>query len=183
MTATVVDDMTNSKSNKDREIRGQGIANIVTGFFGAMAGCAMIGQSVLNVGYGGRKRLSTFVSGAFLIILIVGLRPLVSQIPVAALVGVMFMVSFYTFEWKSIFHLRRVPFGESLVMILTVISVVATNDLAIGVFVGVGLNAVLIGWKMARIHAETATSSQGVKTYTIRGQMFFWNDDTLRRVV
>ncbi|KPV45069.1 sulfate transporter [Alicyclobacillus ferrooxydans] len=173
MTATVVDDMTNSKSNKDTEIRGQGIANIATGLFGAMAGCAMIGQSVLNIGYGGRKRLSTFVSGAFLIVLIVGLRPLVSQIPVAALVGVMFMVSVYTFEWKSLLNLHRVPVAESIAMILTVVAVVATNDLAIGVFVGVMLNSVFIASKMARLHAVTMTSSNGVKTYVIKGQMFF----------
>ena len=173
MTATVVDDMTHSKSDKDKEIRGQGIANIVTGFFGAMAGCAMIGQSVLNVDYGGRKRLSTFISGAFLIFLIVVLRPLVSLIPVAVLVGIMFMVSVYTFEWQSILDLRKVPFTESVVMILTVITVVATNDLAIGVFVGVALSAVFIGWKMARIHAVTTTNTDGAKVYLIKGQMFF----------
>ncbi|KPV42066.1 SulP family inorganic anion transporter [Alicyclobacillus ferrooxydans] len=173
MTATVIDDMTHSKSNKDKEIRGQGIANIFTGFFGAMAGCAMIGQSALNIEYGGRKRLSTFVSGALLITLIVALRPIVSQIPVAALVGVMFMVSYYTFEWKSLRDLWRVPIFESLVMVATVTTVVATNDLAIGVFVGVVFNAVFIGWKMARIHATTVTSSSGVKTYSIKGQMFF----------
>lgn len=173
MTATVVDDLTNSKSDKDREIRGQGVANIATGFFGAMSGCAMIGQSVLNVGYGGRKRLSTFASGAFLILFIVFLRPLVSQIPVAALVGVMFMVSVYTFEWKSILNLRRIPVPEAIVMVLTVVSVVATNDLAIGVFVGVILNSVFIAWKMARIHADTSISTDGIKTYVIKGQMFF----------
>jgi len=173
MTATVVDDMTHSKSNKDKEIRGQGIANVVTGFFGGMAGCAMIGQTVLNVDYGGRTRLSTFVSGAFLIFLIVFLRPLVSQIPVAALVGVMFMVSVYTFEWKSILGLRKVPISESLVMVATVVCVVATKDLAIGVFVGVALSAVLIAWKMARIHAVTSTNTHGVKVYIIKGQMFF----------
>lgn len=173
MTSTVVDDMTNTKSNRDKEIRGQGIANICTGFFGAMAGCAMIGQSVLNVGYGGRKRLSTFASGAFLIFLIVVLRPLVGQIPVAALVGVMFMVSVYTFEWKSLVNLIRVPKAESFVMILTVVAVVATNDLAIGVFVGVALSAVLFGWKMARIHADIETNAKGAKVYAIKGQMFF----------
>lgn len=172
MTATVVDDMTSTKSDKNREIRGQGIANMVTGFFGAMAGCAMIGQTVFNIGYGGRKRLSTFVAGAFLIFLIVVLRPLVSQIPIAALVGVMFMVSFHTFEWKSLLFLRRVPKSESLVMVLTVVSVVATDDLAIGVFVGVALSAILIGWKMARIHSETMMDD-GAKVYTIKGQMFF----------
>lgn len=173
MTATVIDDATHSKSNKNKEIRGQGIANIFTGFFGAMAGCAMIGQSTLNVEYGGRKRLSTFVSGALLITLIVVLRPIVSQVPVAALVGVMFMVSYYTFEWKSLRDLWRVPIFESLVMVATVVTVVATNDLATGVFVGVILNAVFIGWKMARIHATTTTGVDGVKTYTIKGQMFF----------
>lgn len=173
MTAAVVDDLTSSKSNKDKEIRGQGIANIVTGFFGAMAGCAMIGQTVLNVGYGGRKRLSTFISGAFLIFLIVVLRPLVSEIPVATLVGVMFMVSVYTFEWKSLMNLRKVPVIETLVMVLTVISVVATSDLAVGVFVGVALSAMHVGWKMARIHAVSTATEDGGKQYEIRGQMFF----------
>lgn len=173
LTATVIDDSTNSKSDKNKEIRGQGVANIVTGFFGAMAGCAMIGQSKLNVEYGGRKRLSTFVSGALLITLIVALRPIVSHIPVAALVGVMFMVSYYTFEWKSLRELWKVPILESLVMVATVITVVASNDLAVGVFAGVVLNAVFIGWKMARIHATVTTSLDGVKTYTIKGQMFF----------
>lgn len=174
MTTTVVDDMTHSKGDKDREIRGQGLANIATGFFGAMAGCAMIGQSVLNVGYGGRKRLSTFVSGAFLIILIVAFTPLISQIPVAALVGVMFMVSAYTFSWTSLLDMKKIPMGETLVMVLTVVSVVATNDLAIGVFLGVALNAVIIVWKMARIHATTTSETETkTKTYIIKGPMFF----------
>lgn len=173
MTATVVDDLTNTKSDKNKEIRGQGIANLTTGFFGAMAGCAMIGQTVFNVEYGGRKRLSTFIAGAFLIFLIVVLRPLVSQIPVAALVGVMFIVSVHTFEWKSLLNLRRVPVTESVVMVLTVVSVVATSDLAVGVFVGVALSAVFVGWKMARIHAVTSVNSDGEKVYTITGQMFF----------
>ena len=173
MTATVVDDMTSTKSDKDREIRGQGIANMVTGFFGAMAGCAMIGQTVFNVEYGGRKRLSTFIAGAFLIFLIVALRPLVSLIPVAALVGVMFMVSYHTFEWKSLVDLRRIPKSESLVMVLTVVSVVATSDLAVGVLVGVALSAVLIGWKMARIHASVSVNADGARVYTVHGQMFF----------
>ena len=173
LTATVVDDMTSTKSDKNKEIRGQGIANMVTGFFGAMAGCAMIGQTVFNVDYGGRKRLSTFISGAFLIFLIVVLRPLVSQIPVAALIGVMFMVSYHTFEWKSLVDLRRIPKSESLVMVLTVVSVVATNDLAVGVFVGVALSAVLIGWKMARIHANVSVNADGAQVYTVKGQMFF----------
>lgn len=173
MTATVVDDMTSTKSDKNKELRGQGIANMVTGFFGAMAGCAMIGQTVFNVDYGGRQRLSTFISGAFLIFMIVVLRPLVSRIPVAVLVGVMFMVSYHTFEWKSIVDLRRIPKSESLVMVLTVVSVVATNDLAVGVFVGVALSAILIGWKMARIHANVGMNADGAKVYMIKGQMFF----------
>ncbi len=173
MTTTVVDDLTNSKSDKNKEIRGQGIANLVTGFFGAMPGCAMIGQTVLNVEYGGRKRLSTFIAGAFLIFLIVVLRPLVSQIPVAALVGVMFMVSVHTFEWNSLLKLRRAPISESTVMVLTVVSVVATSDLAVGVFVGVALSAVFVGWKMARIHAVTSVNNEGEKVYVVKGQMFF----------
>lgn len=173
MTATVIDDLTSSKSDRNREIRGQGIANIATGFFGAMAGCAMIGQSVLNVAYGGRKRLSTFVAGGFLILMIVAFRPIVSQVPAATLVGVMFMVSVYTFEWQSILDLKKIPVPESVVMLMTVVSVVVTSDLAIGVFVGVTLSALFIGWKMARIHAVTQVGSDGVKVYLINGQMFF----------
>lgn len=173
LTATVVDDMTATKSNKDRELRGQGVANLVTGFFGAMAGSAMIGQTIISVELGGRKRLATFIAGAFLITLIVVLRAWVSLVPVAALVGVMFMVAANTFEWKSLRDLHKIPRFDALVMIATVATVVATNDLALGVALGVVLSAVGFGWQMTRIHADTHRREDGARVYVIHGQMFF----------
>ena len=129
--------MTDTASNKDTETRGQGIANVVTGFFGGMAGCGMIGQSVINIKSGGRGRLSTFVAGAFLMVLIIVLRDVVFQIPMAALVGVMFMVCVSTFDWSTIRLLRRAPMTDSIVMLVTVATVLATGDLSKGVLVGV----------------------------------------------
>lgn len=173
MTATIVDESTETKSDKNREIRGQGIANTVTGFFGGMAGCAMIGQSVINVKSGGRGRLSTFVAGVFLLFLIIVLGDVVKQIPMAALVGVMIMVSIGTFDWQSLWDLKKVPIGDSLVMVVTVAVVVYTHDLAKGVLAGVLLSAVLFGWKMAKIKSYTTVDETGMKTYHISGQLFF----------
>lgn len=173
MTATIVDEMTHTKSNKNRELRGLGLANLVCGFFGAMGGCAMIGQTVINVESGGRKRLSTLVSGVFLIILIVVLSPVVKQVPVAALVGVMFMVSINTFEWASLRNLRRMPVSEAVTMVITVGIVVATDDLALGVLAGVGISAIVFGWRIAQLRAHIAVGQQGEKQYVISGQMFF----------
>jgi SulP family sulfate permease len=176
LTATVVDEMTDTKSNKNLEVKGQGLANIVTGFFGGMAGCAMIGQSVINVKSGGRGRLSTLVSGVFLLILIVLLGDIVRNIPMAALVGVMIMVSVSTFNWHSLFHIARVPRADALVMIVTVAVVVYTHNLAIGVLTGVVLAALIFGWSMSRIRmSEVFTTLDGadVKTYHVSGQMFF----------
>lgn len=173
MTATIVDEMTETKSDKNKEVRGQGIANVVTGFFGGMAGCAMIGQTVINVKSGGRTRLSTFVAGAFLLFLILVLAPVVNRIPMAALVGVMFMVSIGTFDWNSVRTLLRIPRGDAAVMVITVAVVVATSDLAIGVLTGVALSAVIFGWKSAKIRAASSTDGRGVKTYRIGGQLFF----------
>ncbi|WP_282939276.1 SulP family inorganic anion transporter [Paenibacillus sp. RC67] len=173
LTATIVDEMTETKSNKNREIRGQGIANIVTGFFGGMAGCAMIGQTVINVKSGGRTRLSTLVAGIFLLFLIMVLGDVVKQIPMAALVGVMFMVSIGTFDWNSIRTIGKIPRGDAIVMVLTVAIVVATSDLAIGVVSGVILSAVHFGWKMARLRCSTFTDENGHKVYEISGQLFF----------
>lgn len=173
MTATIVDEMTETKSDKNKEIRGQGIANVVAGLFGGMAGCAMIGQTVINVKSGGRSRLSTFVAGAFLLVLILALGDVVKQIPMAALVGVMFMVSIGTFDWKSLATLARIPRGDALVMTVTVVIVVATSNLAIGVVTGVVLSALRFGWKSARIQAHASVGPGGVKTYRITGQMFF----------
>ncbi|MGG1224291.1 SulP family inorganic anion transporter [Brevibacillus formosus] len=173
MTAAILDEMTDTRSNKNTEVKGQGIANIITGFFGGMAGCAMIGQSVINVKSGGRGRLSTLVAGIFLLFLILVLGDVVKQIPMAALVGVMVMVSIGTFNWQSIRDLRKIPFGDAIVMITTVIVVVATHDLAKGVISGVILSAVIFGWRMARLHASSYESDTGEKVYTVSGQLFF----------
>ncbi|WP_236841328.1 SulP family inorganic anion transporter [Brevibacillus formosus] len=173
MTAAILDEMTDTRSNKNTEVKGQGIANIITGFFGGMAGCAMIGQSVINVKSGGRGRLSTLVAGIFLLFLILVLGDVVKQIPMAALVGVMVMVSIGTFNWQSIRDLRKIPLGDAIVMITTVIVVVATHDLAKGVISGVILSAVIFGWRMARLHASSYESDTGEKVYTVSGQLFF----------
>ncbi|WP_244297191.1 SulP family inorganic anion transporter [Brevibacillus antibioticus] len=173
MTAAILDEMTDTRSNKNTEVKGQGIANIITGFFGGMAGCAMIGQSVINVKSGGRGRLSTLVAGIFLLFLILVLGDIVKQIPMAALVGVMVMVSIGTFNWQSIRDLRKIPVGDAVVMIATVIIVVATHDLAKGVISGVILSAVIFGWRMARLHATSYESDMGEKVYTVSGQLFF----------
>lgn len=173
MTATILDEATNTKSDKNKEVRGQGIANTITGFFGGMAGCAMIGQSVINIKSGGRGRLSTMVAGVFLLFLILVLGDVVSRIPMAALVGVMIMVSIGTFDWKSITNIRRIPVADSLVMIVTVSIVVYTRDLAIGVLSGVIMSALIFGWKISRIHATSNIQNDGSKYYNIRGQMFF----------
>lgn len=172
LTATIVDEMTETKSDKNKEVKGQGIANIVTGFFGGMAGCAMIGQSVINVKSGGRGRLSAFVAGVFLLFLILVLGDIVKQIPMAALVGVMIMVSIGTFDWRSLYELRKIPRSDALVMMTTVVIVVATHDLAKGVIAGVIMSALTFGWKMARIKATTSLKN-GVKVYQISGQLFF----------
>lgn len=174
LTATIVDEMTETKSDKNREIRGQGIANFVNGFFGGMAGCAMIGQSVINVKSGGRGRLSALVAGAFLLFLILAVGEYVKMIPMAALVGVMIMVSISTFDWKSIADLRKIPFRDSLVMIVTVAVVVYTHDLSKGVISGVLLSAVIFGWRIAsRIGLTAKLDAGGVKRYSVHGQLFF----------
>ncbi|MBO0992404.1 SulP family inorganic anion transporter [Bacillus sp. SD088] len=172
LTASIVDDMTDTSSNKHRETRGQGIANIVTGFFGGMAGCAMIGQSVINVKSGGRGRLSTFVAGAFLLFLILVLGNVVVQIPMAALVGVMFMVSIGTFDWAALKNLRKTPITDSIVMIVTVITVVATGDLSKGVLAGVILSAVFFVVKISKLKISS-TQKDNKRIYTVNGQVFF----------
>lgn len=173
LTATIVDDMTDTKSDKNKEVRGQGIANIVSGCFGGMAGCAMIGQSVINVKSGGRGRLSALVAGSFLLFLILVAGDVLAMIPMAALVGVMIMVSVGTFDWGSVLQLHKVPKSDALVMLTTVGVVVYTRDLAMGVFVGVVLSALFFGWDIARLSAEQHENEDGVKEYTVQGQMFF----------
>ncbi len=175
MTAHIVDDLTDTPSNKRRECKGQGIANFVTGFFGGMGGCAMIGQSVINVKSGGSTRLSTFVAGSFLLFLIVVLGPLVSQIPMPSLVAVMIMVSIGTFSWKSIAEIRTNPWQSSVVMIATVVVVVWTHDLAQGVLAGVILSGLFFAGKVRDMFTVTSRLSRdgATRTYRFSGQVFF----------
>lgn len=179
MTATIVDDLTDTKSNKDRECVGQGVANVATGFIGGMAGCAMIGQSVINVKSGGRGRLSTLVAGVVLLILVVFLGDWVKQIPMAALVAVMIMVSIGTFNWGSIRNLRDHPKSSSVVMVATVVVTVATHDLAKGVLTGVLLSGFFFAQKVGWILRVTSrTEDEGrARTYEVSGQVFFASAD------
>ncbi|RMA79265.1 SulP family inorganic anion transporter [Umboniibacter marinipuniceus] len=175
MTATIIDDFTDTESDKNRECKGQGIANIATGFLGGMAGCAMIGQSVINVKSGGRGRLSTFVAGAVLLTMVVFLSDWVSQIPMAALVAVMIMVSIGTFSWQSIVDLKSHPMSTNIVMIATVTVVVMTHNLAIGVFVGVLLASLFFANKISHfMYCKTQTSDDELEVrYEFHGQVFF----------
>ncbi len=175
MTAAIIDEMTDTTSDKNRECAGQGAANITSGFFGGMAGCAMIGQSVINVSSGGRGRLSTLWAGAFLLFLIVVLGPYVAQIPMAALVAVMIMVSINTFQWKSVRTLLTHPKSSSVVMLGTVVVVVATHDLAKGVLFGVVLSGLFFAHKVTKLFGVVSAREEGtaVRTYTVTGQIFF----------
>lgn len=175
MTAQIVDEMTDTPSDKNRECTGQGIANFVSGFFGGMAGCAMIGQSVINVKSGGRGRLSTFAAGVYLLLLLVLLNPWVKQIPMPALVAVMIMVSIGTFSWASLRNLRVHPKSTSLVMMATVVVVVWTHNLALGVGVGVLLSALFFARKVAQIIRVRSTldPASESRTYVVQGQVFF----------
>jgi len=175
MTATIVDDLTDTSSDRNRECRGQGIANVVTGFFGGMAGCAMIGQSIINVKSGGRCRLSTLTAGTVLIVMVVFLDSWLQRIPMAALVAVMIMVSIGTFSWVSVRDLRRNTLSSNIVMISTVAVVVATHNLAIGVFVGVLLASLFFAHKIGRfmVVKTEAEPTRGERTYRVIGQVFF----------
>ena len=175
MTAQIVDELTDTKSDRNQECVGQGIANTVTGFIGGMAGCAMIGQSIINVKSGGRGRLSTFAAGVFLLFMILVLGDLVSQIPMAALVAIMIMVSIGTFSWSSVKNLVTHPRSSSIVMLATVLTVVYTHNLAIGVLVGVLLSAIFFAWKISQIfRISSSLSPDGrERTYTVEGQVFF----------
>ncbi|WP_340161032.1 SulP family inorganic anion transporter [uncultured Hoeflea sp.] len=175
MTQTIVDDLTDTTSNRNMECVGQGIANTATGFIGGMAGCAMIGQSIINVKSGGRGRLSTFVAGTMLLFFIVVLGDSVAQIPMAALVAIMIMVSIGTFSWSSLKSLRTHPRSSSVVMLATVLFVVFTHNLAIGVLVGVLLSGLFFAWKIAQLFGVRSTLSEDGKTrtYIVEGQLFF----------
>ncbi|MGB0344318.1 MAG: SulP family inorganic anion transporter [Coraliomargarita sp.] len=180
MTATIVDDFTDTSSNKNRECTGQGIANIAAGFLGGMAGCAMIGQSVINVKSGGRGRLSTFAAGIILLILILVLDGFVKQIPMAALVAVMIMVSIGTFSWRSISNLKLHPRSSSMVMIATVLVTVFSHNLALGVGAGVLLSALFFAYKVSSLLEidSTLDASRKERVYSVRGQLFFVSAST-----
>jgi sulfate permease, SulP family len=180
LTAQIVDDLTDTPSNKHRESVGQGVANIASGFIGGMAGCAMIGQSVINVKSGGRGRLSALIAGVVLLVLVVFAGPWVSIIPMAALVAVMIMVSIGTFSWSSIVNLRTYPMSSNIVMIGTVIVTVATHDLAKGVLTGVLLSALFFARKVGRVlHVGSEASEDGrERNYRVTGQVFFASADS-----
>lgn len=196
MTAAIIDEMTDTTSSKNRECAGQGVANVASGFLGGMAGCAMIGQSVINVSSGGRGRLSTLWAGAFLLFLIVVLGRYVAQIPMAALVAVMVMVSINTFQWRSVRSLITHPRSSSVVMLGTVVVVVATHDLAKGVLFGVILSGLFFAHKVTRFFGVVSSRDDAAaeRTYKVTGQIFFataepfhnafdFREEDLRRVV
>lgn len=175
MTASILDDMTNTNSNKNRECVGQGVANVATGFLGGMAGCAMIGQSVINVRSGGRGRLSTLTAGVLLLMMVVFAGDWVARIPMAALVAVMIMVSIGTFNWASIRNLPKTPKSSSIVMLATVAVTVGTHDLARGVLVGVLLSGIFFAHKVGRmLQIRSHTEEDGkLRVYAVSGQVFF----------
>ncbi len=175
LTANVIDDLTDSASDKNQEAMGQGIANIIAGFFGGMAGCAMIGQSVINIRSGGRTRLSSLSAGVFLLLCILVLGQWVARIPMAALVAVMFMVSISTFSWNSLRNIRLIPKSETAVMLTTVLVTILTHNLAIGVIVGVALSTIFFSRKIAAlIFVDNQLINQGSeRIYSVNGQIFF----------
>ncbi|MFW2096674.1 SulP family inorganic anion transporter [Acinetobacter sp. ULE_I057] len=173
MTATIVDEMTDTPSDKYQECKGQGIANIASGFMGGMAGCAMIGQSMINVKSGGFSRLSTFSAGIFLLILVVFISDWLKVIPMAALVAIMIMVSISTFEWRSLTSFKANPKSSNAVMIVTVIVVVATHNLALGVLSGVLLSALFLAIKLEDDIQVKSTFEGSARLYDLSGQIFF----------
>ena len=185
LTAQIVDDMTDTPSDKNRECMGQGVANMASAVFGGMGGCAMIGQSVINVSSGARGRLSTLVAGAFLLVLLVALQDLLAVVPVAALTAVMIMVSVNTFSWRSLARLRTNPLPSSAVMLATVLVVVATKDLAIGVLSGVLLSGVFFAGKVSRLNRITSDLSPDgrTRTYRVTGQVFFASAGTFAEAI
>jgi SulP family sulfate permease len=179
MTASVVDELTDTPSAKNRECSGLGLANLAASFFGGIAGCGMIGQTVSNVRYGGRGRLSTLFAGVFLLVLMVLLKPWVSQVPVAALVAIMVMVSASTFDWASLRTVVRHPRLSSAVMLATVAVTVATDNLAAGVAVGVVMSGVFFTFKVARLLKVSLADEAGTLVYRVAGQVFFASADML----
>jgi SulP family sulfate permease len=187
MTARLVDDLTDTGSDKTRESWGQGVANLVTAFFGGMGGCAMIGQTMINVKAGARTRVSTFLAGVFLLILVVGLNPIVSEIPMAALVAVMFVVAWSTFDWESVkpSHLKVMPKSETTVMVVTVVLTVVTENLSVGVIAGVIVAALLFARRVQNLttvtkEPEATPDGRGARAvYAVSGELFFASSSDL----
>ena len=179
MTATIVDDLTDTPSDKNRECKGQGVANIASGLIGGMAGCAMIGQSIINVKSGGRSRLSSLAAGVFLLLMVVFLGDWLKQIPMAALVAVMIMVSIGTFSWDSLRNLKKHPLSTNIVMVVTVVVVVATHNLAFGVLAGVLLAAMFFANKVGHYMAISSSLDESGehRSYNVTGQVFFSSAD------
>jgi SulP family sulfate permease len=174
LTQDILDDLTDSPSSKNAEARGQGLGNIVSSLFGGMAGCALVGQSVMNVGYGGRTRLSTLTSGVALLAMILLASRWVNQIPMATLVGVMVMIAINTANWTSIRAIRRIPRSDTAVMLLTVVITVLTHNLAVGLLSGVALAGILFSRKVAKvIDVSSELVAPDHRVYTVRGQLFF----------
>lgn len=171
LTAQLLGEMTDTKMNRNRECIGQGLGNVVAGFFGGIAGCGMIGQSITNHIYGGRGRLSTFMAGTFMMFFIIVFNKIVVQIPVVALAAVMVVVSFKTFNWQSIKRIKRVPLTDTIVMLVTVVVVLMTHNLAYGVVVGIILSAIIFVAKISEIHVEQIVGDEN--SYLIKGQLFF----------
>ncbi|MGY1762423.1 SulP family inorganic anion transporter [Geodermatophilus sp. SYSU D00779] len=181
MTAKLVDDLTDTHSDKTRESWGQGVANVASGLFGGMGGCAMIGQTMINVKSGARTRLSTFLSGAFLLVLVVALGDVVAIIPMAALVAVMIFVSIATFDWHSLRTLHRMPRSETAVMLTTVVGTLVTHNLAIGVGAGVLVACVLFARRVAHLAEVTSVTDPdgGTRVYSVTGALFFASSNDL----
>ncbi|MFA6740054.1 MAG: SulP family inorganic anion transporter [Arcobacteraceae bacterium] len=179
MTTTIIDEFTDTKGDKTKEARGQGIANIASGFLGGMAGCAMIGQSIINIKSGGKGRLSTFVAGFFLLIMVVFLSDIISIIPMSALVAVMIMVSISTFDWGSIKRLKTLPLSTNIVMISTVAVTVYTHNLALGVITGVLFASLFFANKISHFMYCNISYNEdkSSKTYQFVGQVFFNSAD------
>ncbi|HCF9254952.1 TPA: SulP family inorganic anion transporter [Pseudomonas aeruginosa] len=179
MTATIVDDLTDTPSDKNRECKGQGVANIASGLIGGMAGCAMIGQSIINVKSGGRSRLSSLAAGVFLLLMVVFLGDWLKQIPMAALVAVMIMVSIGTFSWDSLRNLKKHPLSTNIVMVVTIVVVVATHNLAFGVLAGVLLAAMFFANKVGHYMAISSSLDEAGehRSYNVTGQVFFSSAD------
>ncbi|MGI0481538.1 SulP family inorganic anion transporter [Geminocystis sp. CENA526] len=181
LTASLVDELTDTSSDKNQEAKGQGMANIVTGFFGGMAGCGMIGQSVINVESGGRGRLSTFCAGIFLLIAILALQDWVKQMPMATLVAIMIMVSIGTFRWASLLKMKRIPRNENMVMLTTMTIIILTRNFAFGVAVGVILSTIFFTRKIAKlVTVEKILQEDGThRIYNVHGQIFFVSKEDL----